>query len=109
MLVKTERKSKRKAGETRGMRPLVHLTLQTQHSINGRRYGPGAVTVPRAVADVLCSQESNALASDHVLHQSRSAIIGAGGRMIVTPNEFFDGAMGAAIAGTDPRSLLMRT
>ena len=109
MLVKTERKSVRKPGETRGRKRMVTMTLTLQHCINGVRYGPGAVTVREDLAATFAEQERNAHQAETFLHQQGSAIIGAGNRLIRVPNELFSDSLNRIVSGALPGGLVTRT
>lgn len=108
MLVKTERKSARKRGETRGRKRMVTVSLRLQHRINGRPYGPGDVVVREDLAIDLRSQEQQFKNAEQFLYQQGSAIIGAGNRLIRLPAERFNDALGSTISGAGA-GFLVRT
>jgi hypothetical protein len=68
----------------------MSIELTTRHSINGRDYGPGRVTVPRELALCLLDNEQMFHWSEDYLRSQGSALIGAGNRLIPVSAHYFD-------------------
>lgn len=79
----------------------VPVTLKFRHDINGIPYGPGTVTVSRALAAVLTDNESRVVEQEAVFRGTRAAIIGpltpSGHRAHFVRPEVFEGAYGDAV------------
>lgn len=78
------------------------ITLAARHTINGVPYGPGRVTVPKKIAEVLLEGERRAAWSDANFAGTRACVIGPGrvkgalGVREVAP-EFFDTQYASAV------------
>ena len=64
----------------RNLAPATHvnLTLNAKHNISGHFYGPGPVTVPLDVAQVLQEGERNAARTDRNFASPKACVIGPG-------------------------------
>ena len=56
----------------------VTVTLQLRHSVNGKFYGPGKVTVIQELADVFLNTEAEAASKELSLVRQEAFIIGMG-------------------------------
>ena len=56
----------------------VTVNLQLRHSVNGKFYGPGRVTVPQDFADTFLHTEAEANEKELSLNQQQAFIIGMG-------------------------------
>lgn len=69
----------------------IQITLQFEHSINSKRYGPGVVSVKRDVASVLQEQERNVRAMMEAEANPKACIIDPYTRSITrVPPQMFD-------------------
>lgn len=80
----------------RAERAPVTITLTLQHRVNLDTYGPGQVTVPRELAQVLLEQESRMAVREKMLYEPRAGLIGQGGQRIPVAPSFFDVALAQA-------------
>ena len=82
----------------------VELTLRFKHTINGVQYGPGRVGLPNGLVATLLEQESRAEEEVERFRGTRSAIIGAGNRVIMMAPELIETAVAGMAA--DPYATL---
>ena len=75
------------------------ITLSVGASINGRRYGPGPVTVLESMAADLLGNQQHYKDNEAQLFQPRSHIITGYGKPIQVANELFNESLGQIIQG----------
>jgi len=93
------KKSAQLKRDRKSREPNMKVGLYMSHYVNGMRYGPGIVTLPRVLAQQFVREEQAQVEEERKLHGTRAALIGGVGptgahSVIEVPPETFDYSLG---------------